>query len=418
MICDLIILAKKTITKEVVNMILSQKIENNYKNCIENIKKVENKLEKSKMVKALISDLGGKGISIIARLLNMAFNTVKSYYLTDFDNVQLTLEFRGRKKVEDKFPKIKNQIKDILNDYEYTDSHFKTETLFVDLSLQNLRNELILRYDYTEETCPCKSTLLRLLTDLGYKIQKVKKTKVLDKIPETNVIFENVNETKQFIPLSGDNVAVISIDDKNRKKIGNISDNGYSWFKREALDHDTNFNCSVVPFGILDLKTNESFVYCNKGSSTANFKVDCIEEYLLNKKDKHSINRLIIFLDNGPENSSRRTLWIKSLIDLAKKYNISIELVYYPPYHSKYNPIERYWARLQLSWSGLIINTIDKLIETINKVTWKGIKSKATLVTKEYKKGISIDKNDIKTLEKKHVYREEGIEKWSLVITP
>ena len=88
LICDLIILAKKTITKEVVNMILSQKIENNYKNCIENIKKVENKLEKSKMVKALISDLGGKGISIIARLLNMAFNTVKSYYLTDFDNVQ------------------------------------------------------------------------------------------------------------------------------------------------------------------------------------------------------------------------------------------------------------------------------------------------------------------------------------------
>ena len=39
-------------------------------------------------------------------------------------------------------------------------------------------------------------------------------------------------------------------------------------------------------------------------------------------------------------------------------------------------------------------------------------------LTKEYKKGISIDKNDIKTLEKKHVYREEGIEKWSLVITP
>ena len=100
------------------------------------------------------------------------------------------------------------------------------------------------------------------------------------------------------------------------------------------------------------------------------------------------------------------------------KIFISIELVYYPPYHSKYNPIERYWARLLLSWSGLIINTIDKLIETINKVTWKGIKSKATLVTKEYKKGISIDKNDIKTLEKKHVYREEGIEKWSLVITP
>ena len=404
--------------KEVVNMILSQKIENSYKNCIENIKKVKNKLEKAKMIKALICDLGGKGISIIANLLGMAFNTVKSYYLTNFNNVQLSIELRGRKKVEEKYPEIKNQIKDIVNSYEYTDSHFKTETLFVDLSLTNLRNELIKKYDYTNKSCPCKSTLLRLLTELGYKIQKVKKTKVLDKVPETDAIFENINETKQFILLSGDDVAVISIDDKNRKKIGNISDNGYSWIKKEALDHDTNFNCSVVPFGILDLKTNETFIYCNKGNSTANFKVDCIEDYLINKKEGHKIKRLIIFLDNGPENSSRRTLWIKCLIDLAKKYNISIELVYYPPYHSKYNMIERYWARLQLSWNGLIINTIDNLIEIINKVTWRGIKSKATLITKEYKKGISIDKDEIKILERKHVYREEGIEKWSLVITP
>ena len=399
-------------------MILSQKIENSYKNCIENIKKVKNKLEKAKMIKALICDLGGKGISIIANLLGMAFNTVKTYYLTDFNNIQLSIEFRGRKKIEDKFPEIKNQIRDILNNYEYTDSHFKTEALFVDLSLKNLRNELIQRYDYTEENCPCKSTLSRLLNDLGYKIQKVKKTKVLDKVPETDAIFENINETKQFITKSSDDVAVISIDDKNRKKIGNISDNGYSWFNRQALDHDTNFNCTVVPFGILDLKTNETFVYCNKGSSTANFKVDCIDNYLMKKKETFNIKRLIIFLDNGPENSSRRTLWIKCLIDLSKKYNISIELVYYPPYHSKYNPIERYWARLQLSWSGLIISTVDKLIETINKVNWKGVYTQATLSNKEYKKGIGIDKTDIKILERKHVYREEGIEKWSLVITP
>lgn len=399
-------------------MILSQKIENNYKNCIENIKKVKNKLEKAKMIKALICDLGGKGISIIANLLEMAFNTVKSYYLTDFNNIQLSIEFRGRKKVEDNFPEIKNQIKAILNDYEYADSHFKTETLFVNLSLNNLRNELIQRYGYTKENCPCKSTLLRLLTDLDYKIQKVKKTKVLDKIPETDAIFENVNETKQFISLSNNDVAVISIDDKNRKKIGNISDNGYSWFNKKVLDHDTNFDCSIVPFGILDLKTNETFVYCSKGSSTANFKVDCIEDYLKKKKETLDIKRLIIFLDNGPENSSRRTLWIKCLIDLSKKYSISIELVYYPPYHSKYNPIERYWARLQLSWSGLIINTVDKLIETINKVKWKGVYTQATLVNKEYKRGISIDKEKIRILERTHIYREDGIEKWSLVITP
>ena len=131
-----------------------------------------------------------------------------------------------------------------------------------------------------------------------------------------------------------------------------------------------------------------------------------------------NIKRLIIFLDNGPENSSRRTTWIKGLINLAVKYNITIELTYYPPYHSKYNMIERYWARLQMSWNGLIIDTVEKLINVINKVTWKGIKSTAILIEKEYKKGIKIDKYEILKLEKKHVYRKEGIEKWSLIITP
>lgn len=89
-------------------MILSQKIENNYKNCIE--KKVKNKLEKAKMIKALICDLGGKGISIIANLLRMAFNTVKSYYLTDFNNIQLSIEFRGRK-LKIPFLKLKIRLK-------------------------------------------------------------------------------------------------------------------------------------------------------------------------------------------------------------------------------------------------------------------------------------------------------------------
>lgn len=399
-------------------MSISQKIEIYYKNIIETIKKSQNRMEKAKMIKALICELGGKGITIIARRLGMAFETVKSYYLADYDNIQEKKETRGRKKSEDKNPNLIPQIKEITKKYERTDSHFKTESLYLNLTLESLRKELMIKYNYSEQECNCENTLSRILKELGYKIQKVKKNKVQAKDPKTDEIFENINETKEFIDSSKNVVAVISIDDKARKKIGNLSDNGYSWFLREALDHDTHFNCSINPFGILDLKTNEPFVYCTKGSSTADFKVDCIEEYLKQKIEKQNIKRLIIFLDNGPENNSRRTTWIKGLINLATKYNITIELAYYPPYHSKYNMIERYWARLQLSWNGLIIDTVEKLINVINKVTWKGIKSTATLIEKEYKKGIKIDKYEISKLEKKHVYREEGIEKWSLIITP
>ncbi len=96
----------------------------------------------------------------------------------------------------------------------------------------------------------------------------------------------------------------------------------------------------MKPFGILDLKTNETFVTCTPYTSTAEFKVKCIEKYVIEKNKRVPLKKLVIFLDNGPENSGRRKLWLKLLTELAKKYNIVIELVYYPPYHSKYNKIE------------------------------------------------------------------------------
>lgn len=399
-------------------MSISKIINKFHKNRVESIKRMPNGYERDMAIGAFVADLGQRAITPVANAIGCCFRKIKNCYKQFINGIQIKFEFRGRKTIEQKYPELTSQIKEIVKIYEYTDPHFKTETLFVDLSLENLRNELIIKYNYTEKTCPCKNTLRKILKKLGYKIQKVKKSKVLNKIPETDAIFENVNETKQFISLSDDSVAAISLDDKSRKNIGQFSENGYSWYNRNALDHDTNCKCSVNPFGILDLKTDETFVYCTKGSSTAEFKVDCLEDYLIQKLKNYDLKRLIIFLDNGPENSSRRTLWIKKLIDLSKKYNITVELVYYPPYHSKYNMIERYWARLQLSWSGLIIDTVTKLINTINKVTWKGIKTKATLVEKEYKKGITIDKEEFKTFEKKHVYREESIEKWSLIITP
>lgn len=97
------------------------------------------------------------------------------------------------------------------------------------------------------------------------------------------------------------------------------------------------------------------------------------------KNEEYPLKKLTIFLDNGPENSSRRKLWLKKLTNLSIKYNIVIELVYYPPYHSKYNKIERYWARLQMVWNKIIIDNLDLLVNTINKTSWKGIYSKAVL---------------------------------------
>lgn len=217
---------------------------------------------------------------------------------------------------------------------------------------------------------------------------------------------------------TGDDTSVISIDDKATKKIGNISDNGKTMLNIEALDHDTHFYYSMKPFGILDLKTNETFVTCTPYSSTAEFKVKCIEQYIIEKNKETKQKKLIIFLDNGPENSGRRKLWLKKLVELSIKYNIVIDLVYYPPYHSKYNKIERFWARLQMFWNGIIIDTTGKLLDVLNKVTWNNVKCKGLISFKKYEKGIIVSERDIENNINPHIIREEELEKCSIVITP
>lgn len=104
---------------------------------------------------------------------------------------------------------------------------------------------------------------------------------------------------------------------------------------------------------------------------------------------------------------------------LAKTYKLTIILVYYPPYHSKYNLIEHFWGVLQKHWNGLIIDNYDKLIGAINSTKWDGINAKGYLCEIEYNKGKKVDKKELKKLIQQHIhYEDKGIEKWSLIITP
>jgi hypothetical protein len=65
------------------------------------------------------------------------------------------------------------------------------------------------------------------------------------------------------------------------------------------------------------------------------------------------VRRLVIDQDNGPENNSHRTQFMARMVTFADEARIDVRLAYYPPYHSKYNPIERCWAALEKSWERL-----------------------------------------------------------------
>jgi len=92
----------------------------------------------------------------------------------------------------------------------------------------------------------------------------------------------------------------------------------------------------------------------------------------------------------GPESSGVRTQFLKRIIEFCDKINKPIQLLYYPPYHSKYNPIERCWGILELHWNGAKLIDSESMLKWASSMTWKGVNPVVRLSQKIYKKGITL----------------------------
>jgi hypothetical protein len=104
----------------------------------------------------------------------------------------------------------------------------------------------------------------------------------------------------------------------------------------------------------------------------------------------------MINLDSGSATRSDRTQFIKRMVELSKKIDLKIRLVYYPPYHSKYNSVERCWAALENHWNGTILDSVEAVVEWASNMMWKRISPIVHLVETTYAKGVKVLPEDLK----------------------
>jgi len=125
-----------------------------------------------------------------------------------------------------------------------------------------------------------------------------------------------------------------------------------------------------------------------EGPCTSDTTADQVGDWWVERKRVYpNIRTIKIDLDNGPEVSSRRRKFMKRLVALADRHNTAIELVYYPPYHSKYNRIERCWSVLERHRNGTQLKTLSDAIGWISTMTWKQIPAIVDCARKIYSKG-------------------------------
>jgi transposase len=212
----------------------------------------------------------------------------------------------------------------------------------------------------------------------------------------------------------------LSIDSKAKVKIGNLSRNGKSRTieAKKADDHDTVWSSVLVPFGILNLDTDRLSIYFGSSAETSDFIVDCLTKWWNENKDNYAhIEELLIDLDGGSATRSNRTQFIKRIVKLAKKIGIKIRLIYYPPYHSKYNPIERCWAALENYWNCAILDSVKAAVKWAANMSWKGIKPIVHLITTTYEKKIKVSAEQLIQY-KAFWFPSENLPKWDITIVP
>lgn len=212
----------------------------------------------------------------------------------------------------------------------------------------------------------------------------------------------------------------VSIDSKAKVKIGNLSRGGKARTieAKKADDHDTQWQATLVPLGILNTGNDQLSIYMGQSAETSDFIVDCLTAWWQENYPQNSqFDEWVINLDGGAATRSNRTQFIKRMVELSRSIGVKIRLIYYPPYHSKYNQIERCWAALENYWNGTILESVEAALKWASNMTWKGINPIVHLVENTYDKGVKVLSDELKQYQP-FWQRSETLPKWDITIIP
>ena len=273
------------------------------------------------------------------------------------------------------------------------------DVLWTNLTLEQIREKL--QSLMISVSCP---VIKKLLKSCHYVKRKMRKCKTLKEVENRNEQFEYIAKLKsQFIKKK---LPVLSIDTKKKEMIGNFYRDGQV-FCREATgvnDHDfKSFSeGTAVPHGIYDVAKNICYLSIGTNKDTAEFVKDNIEYHWINsiKKDYPRAKKMLILCDGGGSNSSSHYVVKEQFKQLAEKLRMQIVVAHYPPYCSKWNPIEhKAFSYISKKWQGIVFKNYEIIKELAEQTTTKtGFSVIGYINTKLYETGKKTSEEFMKTM--------------------
>lgn len=221
-----------------------------------------------------------------------------------------------------------------------------------------------------------RNIVRKLLKKNDYVKRKALKKKAAGGHINRDAKFENIAKLRALYTAAGN--PVISVDTKKKELIGNLFRDGkvYTTKTVEVYDHDFPSLAEgvAVPHTLYDIERNEAYVNIGTSRDTSEFSCDSIRHWWNTYGSLYYplATSILLLMDGGGSNSSRHYIFKQDLQALVDEIGIEIRIAHYPPYTSKWNPIEhRVFPHITRELSGMILISHLFMKELIEKTTTK-----------------------------------------------
>jgi len=292
----------------------------------------------------------------------------------------------------------------------------RQEVRWTDLTFEQIAGHL------AEAGTPVSVPVVKhLLRKHGYVKRKAQKSKAMGQHPDRNQQFEQIARLKQEYLKAGN--PILSIDTKKKELLGNFYREGHLLTQGviETFDHDFPSAASgvVIPHGIYDVRRNDGHVNLGTSHDTGEFACDSIERWWESRGRRlyPRATSILLLCDGGGSNSASQYLFKEDLQRLVDRLGIEIRVAHYPPYTSKYNPIEhRLFPHLTRACQGVIFESVELVKELMEKAkTSTGLRVTVEILDKVYQTG---RKYEVGFKENMKIVFDEILPKWNYRAIP
>jgi len=364
--------------------------------------------------------LGPGGLAYLSRLLGIDSSTIRQgeadlRNLPDVPPERVRKKGGGRKRKRDTLPDLPVTFRAVLAEHT-AGSPVATEIIWTDLTATDIATRI------TARGLPVSVHIVeQLLEEHGYHRRKAQKDLPLDEHRDRDAQFQIIAGLKQEYLASPN--PMLSIDTKKRELLGTFYRVGtlYTTKTVRAFDHDfpSYADGVVIPHGLYDPRLNRGYLHLGTSHDTSAFACDCLADWWqrFGTVQYPQAQRLLVLCDGGGSNGANTYLFKADLQAWVNQTGLEVQVAHYPPYTSKYNPIEhRLFCHVTRACQGVLFRSMAVVKELMEKTqTRTGLRVVVDVVEKVYETGRKVAESVKQAL---HLVRDLVFPKWNYRILP